>query len=101
MRRSPAGLKLLKAENVFEIVWEPAGPASRYGIRDLRCDCRCAACVDEFTGAKLLDPAAVPADVSVRAVAKVGNYALKFSFTDGHDTGLFTWDHLYGLEPMR
>ena len=27
----------------------------------------------------------------------VGNYAVKPSFTDGHDTGLFTWDYLYFL----
>ena len=27
----------------------------------------------------------------------IGNYAVKPSFTDGHDTGLFTWDYLYFL----
>ena len=26
-----------------------------------------------------------------------GNYAVKLHFDDGHDTGLFTWDYLYGL----
>jgi len=27
----------------------------------------------------------------------VGNYALKPTFTDGHDSGLFTWEYLHEL----
>jgi DUF971 family protein len=27
----------------------------------------------------------------------VGNYALRPSFSDGHDTGIFSWDYLYWL----
>ena len=36
-------------------------------------------------------------EVSLSALEPVGNYAVKPSFTDGHDTGLFTWDYLYFL----
>jgi DUF971 family protein len=36
-------------------------------------------------------------DVGLSALEPVGNYAVQPSFTDGHDTGLFTWDYLYFL----
>ena len=36
-------------------------------------------------------------DVSVVDIEQVGNYAVKPSFSDGHDTGLFTWEYLYFL----
>jgi len=36
-------------------------------------------------------------EVSIVAVDPVGHYALKPTFSDGHDTGLFTWDYLYQL----
>jgi DUF971 family protein len=99
MTRSPACLTFRRAEGVLEIAWEPGGPATRLTARALRLACRCAGCVDEFTGAALLDPASVPADVSIAGAAPIGNYAVKFFFTDGHDTGLYTWDHLASLPP--
>lgn len=35
--------------------------------------------------------------VALLAVQAAGNYALKLTFDDGHDSGLFTWDYLYQL----
>lgn len=36
-------------------------------------------------------------DVEITAVEPVGNYAVKLVFSDGHDTGLYSWDYLYEL----
>ena len=36
-------------------------------------------------------------DVNVSAIDPVGMYAVKLVFTDGHDTGIFSWDYLYEL----
>lgn len=36
-------------------------------------------------------------DVTVLELSPVGNYAVKPVFSDGHDTGLFTWEYLYQL----
>ena len=36
-------------------------------------------------------------DVNVRAIEPVGVYAVKLAFTDGHDTGIYSWDYLYDL----
>lgn len=36
-------------------------------------------------------------EVTLQALEPVGNYAVKPVFSDGHDTGLFSWDYLYFL----
>ncbi|MFC5481315.1 gamma-butyrobetaine hydroxylase-like domain-containing protein [Massilia suwonensis] len=36
-------------------------------------------------------------EVGIRGVEPVGNYAVKPLFTDGHESGIFTWDYLYKL----
>ena len=36
-------------------------------------------------------------EVGVSAVEPVGNYAVKPVFSDGHDSGIFTWDYLHWL----
>ena len=36
-------------------------------------------------------------DVVIDDIDAVGHYAVKPTFSDGHDTGLFTWDYLYRL----
>lgn len=36
-------------------------------------------------------------DVGLTALEPIGNYAVKPAFSDGHDTGLFSWDYLYFL----
>ena len=36
-------------------------------------------------------------DVQITEVEPVGNYAVKLVFSDGHDTGLYSWDYLYDI----
>lgn len=36
-------------------------------------------------------------NVEITGIEPVGNYAVKPSFSDGHDTGIFTWDYLHHL----
>ncbi len=36
-------------------------------------------------------------EVNVAAIEPVGMYGVKFVFTDGHDTGIYSWDYLYEL----
>jgi DUF971 family protein len=40
-------------------------------------------------------------DVSITAVDPVGNYAVRLTFDDGHNTGLFTWTYLRKLGDER
>ena len=43
------------------------------------------------------------ANVTISAIEPVGNYAIRISFSDGHDTGLFSWDilHDYGQRQQQ
>ncbi|MET0520075.1 MAG: DUF971 domain-containing protein [Burkholderiaceae bacterium] len=36
-------------------------------------------------------------EVLITALAPVGHYAIQPQFSDGHESGLFSWDHLYRL----
>jgi DUF971 family protein len=36
-------------------------------------------------------------DVNIQAIEPVGSYGVKLAFTDGHDTGIYSWDYLYDL----
>ncbi len=36
-------------------------------------------------------------DVEIATLEPVGNYALQPTFSDGHATGIYSWDYLYGI----
>jgi DUF971 family protein len=36
-------------------------------------------------------------DVAIKEVEPVGRYAIRPSFSDGHDTGIYSWEYLYDL----
>jgi DUF971 family protein len=36
-------------------------------------------------------------EVAIKEVEPVGRYAIRPSFSDGHDTGIYSWDYLYDL----
>ena len=84
----------------LRIVWRD-GHVSEYEPRYLRLACQCAGCVDEFTHEPILDPAAVAPDIYPLAINYVGRYALKFSWSDGHDTGIYPFDALRGICPCE
>jgi len=73
------------------------GRETRLEVRDLRLACPCAACQDELTGKRLLDPATVPADVHPLNLESVGNYGLRIRWSDGHETGIYAYDRLRQL----
>ncbi len=40
-------------------------------------------------------------DVKITAIEAIGNYAIRMTFSDGHDTGLFSWSYLHELGTDR
>ena len=81
----------------LRIVWRD-GHVSEYVPRELRLLCRCAGCIDEFTGAPMLDPAKVPADVHPLDIRYVGRYGLSFQWSDGHTTGIYPFEYLRSVD---
>lgn len=66
-------------------------------VRDLRLSCHCALCVEEMSGRKLLDPKTIRSDVSPRQIVSIGNYAIKFDWSDGHNSGIYSFNDLRAL----
>ena len=82
----------------LEIVWND-GHASLYPVVFLRRSCRCAACIDEWTGAQILKPEQVPENVKPIRIDPVGRYALHIAWSDGHTSGIYSFDHLRNICP--
>ncbi len=40
-------------------------------------------------------------NVEIKAVEPVGNYAVQLAFSDGHNTGIYSWDLLYDYGARR
>jgi DUF971 family protein len=70
------------------------GSSNRFPPAWLRARCPCAECVEEWTGKRTVGDAEVDPAVRARGLDPVGNYAVKLTWSDGHDSGLFTWDTL-------
>jgi ATP-binding protein involved in chromosome partitioning len=80
----------------LKIHW-PDGHESVYNAFTLRVNCHCASCVDEVTRKRLLDPKSVSLGIRLEDAIPVGRYALALVFSDGHQTGLYTFDRLRKL----
>lgn len=73
------------------------GHESRYTVRKLRLECRCANCIDEWTRERILKDSDVAMDIKPKHIESVGRYAFKITWSDGHDTGFYTFDQLRTL----
>ncbi len=84
----------------LQITWED-GHISLYPFRYLRQHCRCAGCVEEWTGKALLDKESIPLNLLGLSAELTGNYAISFSFSDHHNTGIYHFDHLREICPCE
>jgi ATP-binding protein involved in chromosome partitioning len=80
------------------IEWD-AEHQALYPARELRLACPCAGCMEEMSGRPILDPATVPADVRPPSLALVGAYGLRVQWSDGHGTGIYTFQRLLAACP--
>ena len=83
----------------MEIAWE-GGHHSTYTGERLRWACPCAECRGEAGAPGRLSRVQSLADEELRIsdVTLVGQYALQIGFESGHNTGLYTFTYLRGLE---
>ncbi|MEP6923721.1 MAG: DUF971 domain-containing protein [Pyrinomonadaceae bacterium] len=70
---------------------------NRFDARTLRMSCACAGCINEWTGEKMLKPEMIAPDVKIEHIGIVGRYALNFHFSDGHETGIYSFKYLREL----
>ena len=83
-------------ETTLGISWND-GHESEYPVKILRENCPCANCIDEWSGKKLIAPGSIPASIRPLNLKAVGLYAIQFTWSDGHDTGLYTHELLRKL----
>lgn len=81
-------------DRTLHITWSD-GHRSTYSWGNLRARCPCAACVGEWRyRPPRLRVEDLPADIRAMGVSRVGAYALRFEWSDGHNTGLYTFASL-------
>ena len=93
------------SEDRLRIDWSD-GRATEYTVRQLRDACPCATCREKRTQpppATLL-PVLKPGEAAplrITGMTPVGNYAYAIAFSDGHDTGIYSFERLRELgEPL-
>ena len=96
----PAEVIVDRQECVLLITWKD-GHRSVYPFDDLRRDCPCASCDDARSRQKtggglsvLTGPVLRRGETQVTDYHAVGWYALNFTWNDGHDTGIYTYESL-------
>lgn len=89
----PTNIRAHRQTGRLALEWQGRPPVEISFVA-VRARCPCASCIDEMTGERILDPATIPADIEPTGLSFSGNYALKIAWSDGHSTGLYTWDLL-------
>src|ERR1700687_5706541 len=107
-RKKPASVKIhVTSGTGVDIIWSDEH-VSHYDFAYLRDECPCATCNEErekkrgFAAAGAASAAALPmfkAKARAQAAIVVGNYAIQLTFTDGHSTGIYSYDHLRSICP--
>ena len=90
----PTEIKLHQASRVLEIHFAD-GRAFRLPYELLRVYSPSAEVRGHGPGQEVLQ--AGKRDVTIATVEPVGHYALRPAFSDGHDSGIFSWEYLYEL----
>ena len=86
------------APTEITMIWDD-GHRSVFSIKYLRAECACANCVNEITGRRMLNPARIREDITIVSAEHVGRYGVKFTFSDRHDDGIYTWSRLREICP--
>ena len=94
----PTKLELTDQQQL-RIEWSD-GQRRQYGLRDLRDACPCATCREKQSAAKPMLPILGEAELQPLAIdgmKPVGSYAYTISWSDGHNTGIYTYELLRAL----
>ncbi len=112
-RKKPSNVKIHVSTGAgVDITWTD-GHASHYDFIYLRENCPCASCGDERAkkAAEFPAPAGTTAPTTssvlpmykpkpgARGAQAIGHYAIKIEFTDGHSTGIYSFDYLRTMCP--
>lgn len=86
----PTDITLFEEERALEITWE-SGEKTRFSLTYLRGWCPCAGCQGHFQGVVNFHRRA---KIKLLGLDPVGNYAMQPHWSDGHDSGMYSWSYL-------
>lgn len=81
------------SDQILKIKWSDK-TETEYEVRKLRYNCSCAHCVNEWSGDRMVKLENIPKDVKPKKIDSVGNYAIKITWNDGHDSGIYSFQSL-------
>jgi DUF971 family protein len=90
----PTALTVHQRSRVLEVAFED-GVSARLSFELLRVYSPSAEVRGHGVGQEVLQTG--KREVLITGIDPVGNYAVRLSFSDGHDSGLYSWDYLYLL----
>jgi len=90
----PTEIKLHQTSKVLELVF-PRGIVFRLPCEFLRVHSPSAEVRGHGPGQETLQVG--KRDVTITDLEPIGHYAIRPKFSDGHDTGIYSWDYLYDL----
>jgi len=90
----PTEIKLHQVSNILEISFDD-GSVFKLPGEYLRVYTQSAEAVGHAPGQEILQTGKEA--VTIKQIKPIGNYAICPVFSDGHDTGIYTWDFLYKL----
>jgi len=91
---TPREIKLHQASRVLEIAYSD-GQVFRLPYELLRVYSPSAEVRGHGPGQETLQVG--KRDVTINEVEPIGHYAIRPTFSDGHDSGIYSWEHLYEL----
>jgi DUF971 family protein len=100
----PEHIAISKSKGIT-IDWKD-GHASTYGLDYLRENCPCATCTGAHGTPPTTKPAAAPFQMykptlKMMSVEPVGNYAIRIVWSDGHSTGIYSFEHFRRICPCE
>ncbi|MBY0484263.1 MAG: DUF971 domain-containing protein [Nitrosomonas sp.] len=88
----PTEIKLHQKSRILDITFSD-GKAFQFSCEFLRVHSPSAEVSGHGPGQEVLQTGKKM--VSIQKIEPIGNYAIQLNFTDGHNTGLYSWDLLY------
>ena len=99
MSTDPEHIAISKSKGI-KIDWKD-GHLSEYGLQYLRDKCPCATCTGahgtpprQSSPFQMYQPA-----LKILSVESVGSYAIKINWSDGHSTGIYSFEHFREICP--
>jgi DUF971 family protein len=110
IRKKPIDVKVhISTGAGVDITWSDAH-TSHYDFPYLREHCPCATCKETHEKHANVDAKAAGGTsvlpmfkpkITARAASTAGTYAVQIEFTDGHSTGIYSFDHLREICPCE